>query len=101
MVNITPVLGCAIALWGWTGVRGGRGKRALAATLSITSLCMTAFLATYIFYLSWQLPSAGGSPQPGERAPPLVLEDARGAQWDLAERLGGRWLVLDFFRGHW
>ena len=95
------VVGVIIAFVGWTRERGGRGRRVLVAFLSITSFCMTALLTFYIFYFSWQLPGAAGAPKVGDAAPPLVLADANGEDWSLAERPGGRWLVLDFFRGHW
>lgn len=101
-VNVfVAVGGSLLALFGWFRVRGGRRARVLAASLSITSVCMTGFLAVYIFYLSWQLPSAGGAPDRGEQAPSLALVDSRGEEWNLSERGVDRWLVLDFFRGHW
>jgi hypothetical protein len=73
-------------LWRWIGL-----------TLSAMS---TVLLASYVFALSSDVPSATLAVPVGVQAPPLVLPDATGDLFSLADGSDQRTLVI-FYRGFW
>jgi hypothetical protein len=76
-----------------------RWPAALACWLGAAS---AAFLAAYIYYLSYQLPGSEGVIEVGSRAPDFRLRDQEGRERPLSELAGaGHRLVVVFFRGHW
>ena len=79
--------------------RNGR-QRAVSCVLLAAGCLPAAFLALYVFVLSYQLPGTEGVLDVGERAPAFALRDQEGREMTLAE-LSGRQVALIFFRGHW
>ncbi|MBI4604399.1 MAG: redoxin domain-containing protein [Planctomycetes bacterium] len=93
-------LGVLAAAAAWGRARRAGARRGTEAFLALESACVAAFLATYVYYLSYQLPQGAGAPAVGARAPGFRLPDQEGRARSLDE-LRGRWVVVDFFRGHW
>jgi hypothetical protein len=92
--------GVLLSWFGWRRARGRRRRGALGAGLFGLGFTSALVLAVYVLFLSYQLPSAASAPGPGDPAPGFRLPDQDGRQKCLQD-FAGRWLVLDFFRGHW
>jgi drug/metabolite transporter (DMT)-like permease len=79
--------------------RPGRGRWPRLFGVGLAALS-AAFLAFYVYYLSYQMPPAERALAVGEEAPLLRLRDQEGRERSL-EEWRGRAVVLVFFRGHW
>ena len=93
-------VGAVLSLIGWRRAVTSRRRRRLGAFSFFVSLGLLGFLATYIYYLSYQLPSGDGAVPVGARAPAFALQDQQGRLVSLSDFSGKR-LILVFFRGHW
>ena len=92
--------GAAVAVWGAVrAVRRRRGRRpGIAAAMLAVSFA--AFLAAYVYWLSYRLPPADRVVAIGSPAPDFALPDQAGKVWSLAALRGKKALIV-FFRGHW
>ena len=92
--------GVVLSWFGWRRARGRGWRGAPGAALFWLGFSAALVLAVYVLFLSYQLPRATSAPAPGDPAPGFRLSDQDGRERSL-ESFAGRWLVLDFFRGHW
>lgn len=88
------VIGLGLSLWAVSRRRSWRTWLGLTAS----AVCAT-LLASYVYGLSSDVPAADLAVPVGAQAPPLVLPDHTGAEFDLAAQ-SGRTLVV-FYRGFW
>ena len=72
----------------------------LSVTGAVLSAACATLLTTYVFVLSYQLPSVEGVVAVGAEAPAFSLVDHTGATLNLAD-LRGEPAVLVFYRGFW
>ncbi len=77
-----------------------RRRRAGSTLAFAIGILFAAFLAVYIFYLSYQLPPSDRVVKAEETAPSFQLLDQEGRKRTL-EEFRGKPLFLIFFRGHW
>ena len=76
-----------------------RGKL-MAALSMVFSILLTALFASYIGYISYQLPAPTETTQGLSIAPEFVLSDQNGQEVDLSD-FRGKKLIVTFYRGHW
>ncbi len=88
-----------------------RGKAA-APVSSLLSLGVLGLFCYYVFFLSYNVPSASAAPQVGQTAPDFTLPDHNGQKVRLASLLtnlspggspgvAGNYVLLVFYRGYW
>jgi hypothetical protein len=87
---------------------GGVGRKVLAGFVGAIGVLIAVMFGFLNLVVARQLPSAGGAPHVGDKAPEFVLLDTEKrpvALWQLlAEPLGGRpakGVLLVFYRGYW
>jgi len=98
--TLTAAAGAALCILGLLRSFIQKRRRLGTTALSGIGILSTAFLALYIFLLSYQLPPLDGVIQVGQQAPAFELSDQDGKKRNLQE-FRGRPLFLIFFRGHW
>jgi hypothetical protein len=75
-------------------------RRIATAVGTIGSVGLTGLFVWYCFFLSYSLPDETRALAVGQPVPEVVIEDHRGAEFDLA-RASDQRIVLVFYRGHW
>jgi len=97
---VAAALGVALCLAAAQRAFRARRFRVTSALAASLGGLVFAFLAAYIFYISYRLPPAGGVAAAGTKAPAFKLQDQEGRERTL-EEFQGRPVFLVFFRGHW
>jgi len=104
ILNLVLVcLGLGLAFYGvlraWRTKRTWLVKTGVSLGLGFSLLC-AGLLFSYVFSMSYSMPTLSAETLAIESLPAITLQDQHGKDVALRER-NGKGLILTFYRGHW